>query len=250
MRGIIVSSRIRLGPTSRALSRASWPLSATTTSKPSRRRLRATNRTMSRSSSAIRTRLPIALQASDRPLPIRVGLQHLVDPPPECARSLDRGPEAADPLDQPPVRGHDPDPGGIGVAGDHGDDLVVGGVAAPPGGEGDLDRSVPARFDVGRAAVEYGRDVVAGGGGVPVELADQPPDGPVGVVPPAVGPRPDQVHAVDQPARPPARAARHPGPLLHGTAHWTTHAVGVPPGRFYHAAARGTGLSTGDVASR
>jgi hypothetical protein len=88
----------------------------------------------------------------------------------------------------------------------------------------------PAWFDVGRAAVEHGRDRLAGGGGVPVELADQPADGPVGVVPPAVGPRPDQVHAVDQPAWPVAGPARHLGPVLYVTAHSARHRIGLPPG--------------------
>src|ERR671928_26439 len=51
-----------------------------------------------------------------------VGCQDPVDPAPEPRRRLHAGAQAADPLGQPPVRGHDPPAGQVGVTGDHGDD--------------------------------------------------------------------------------------------------------------------------------
>jgi hypothetical protein len=66
---------------------------------------------------------------------------------------------------------------------------------------------VPAGLDVWRPAIEDHRDVLAGGGGVAVQLLDEPADRPVRVVPPAVRPDADQVHAVNQPASLGARPA-------------------------------------------
>ena len=74
---------------------------------------------------------------------------------------------------------------GSGSAAEPARDLVVGGVAAPPRRDRDLQRAFAAR-PLGRPGVEHDGDVLARAG-EPAQRLDQPPRRALAVAPPAVG---------------------------------------------------------------
>jgi hypothetical protein len=126
--------------------------------------------------------------------------ERFVHPAPKRRRGHHRGAQLPSPLHQPPIRGHHPDGLRDLVLGQHPNDLVVGSIPPPPGGERHHHRTVRAGWDARRLAVEHHRDGLTSCSGIAVQLPDEPPNRPVRIVPPAVGSRADQVHAIDQPA--------------------------------------------------
>jgi hypothetical protein len=94
------------------------------------------------------------------------------------------------------------------TVGDELDDAVVGGIAPAPVGVTHRHTPVLSLGEIGeRPAVEDECDVLARACRCALKPAKQPSHRPVAVVPPAVGARPDDVHAVDHDPRPVAHAS-------------------------------------------
>lgn len=134
----------------------------------------------------------------------RLAFEGVIHPSAERSRRHDTRTSLLYSSGQGPIRGHDREGRGLPVVGNEFGDVVIGGVSAASRREGHGDRTVDTGRHVPRLPVEHDREVVARSLGEPVELMDQSLDGGVGVVPPPVGARPDDVHAVDEPADLPA----------------------------------------------
>ena len=102
---------------------------------------------------------------------------------------------------EPPVGGDDAKRRRIGVVHHDPHDLVIGGVPASEGGEPHGHAAASAGANVLRSSIEDDVHPLPGRRGVALEFRDQPTNGAVGIPPPSIRPRSDDVHSVDEPAR-------------------------------------------------
>ena len=149
-----------------------------------------------------------------------------------------------DALGEPLVGGDDADRVGIADPGHPFRDLVVGGVA-PAGRERHpqppVGRAARRRALLRGSTVEHDRHLLPARGDIALQLRHQLAHRPRAVLPPAVGPRSDQVHAVDQPARRHAAKYRCSEARAHDeepSLRERDRATGLSPGRIRRAASR------------